>query len=490
MPAPPWKILPLLRSLMEQEEVEAFRLWMQEKARVSENYVSVLFESLVEVLTRQEEEGLDGPLCWALIRPEDPYDKESSDNQLRQYRSELKDKVERFILEKALEQPDNEWVRLLTFQELSRRGLHGLLEKAYKQELDRWKGKEVIDLTDLYFLFEAETMRNQHNAMGTRIKSTHLSDVIDRFIEYVLPMYLKMACANLSENAILPNQYQPIFLEELLAMLKEKDLQPKDGLLYVYAYLYRFLDGRTEEIAPLLHTLRPENTTLSKDELIEIYGLLQNGITRRANQGGFTKWGPKLLELFHWGLEVKALLEEGALNPRNYKNIVITALRLDRRQEAWDLIEDLRPYLPAGAGEYYRFCKGYYFYTTREYEKIKGPDAWDPRLPFQNTVLRISADLIGLQADYEQHWGTGEEEEIFQLREQIQTLTRFIKSQKSISEGNKASWLLRLSFFKRLLRKMDRKALEAFYQEIQTTPLLSNREWFLYQIRWRLEMEG
>jgi hypothetical protein len=485
---PPWKIIPLIRSLHQNQEVEAFRLWMEEKSRIPDNYVLALFDALVQVIAEGREAELSGASCWTLIRPQDPYDKNKSDNQLRQYRSELKDKIDRFILERALDQEDNDQVRLLYFQALSDRKLHGLLEKDYRQQLGKWENKDVLDLNDLHFLFEVEQMRNLQKVQETRVKTTHLPNVIERFLEYSLATYLKLACINLSENAVLAQDYQPAYLQELLAMLTGREVQPEEGLLFVYYHLYRFLDGQSNEVDHILHALRPENTTLRAGERKDIYGLIQNGISRRMNLGGFSRWAPKMLELFQWGLDNQSVLENDQIDPRNYRNIIITALRLDRRQEAWDLIEELRPYLPPEAGEYYRFCKGYFHYTVKAYDEMKTPEAWDPTQPFANTILRISSDLISLQADYERYWGTGEEEEVYLIKERIQTLKRFIKAQKTIGEANKASWLLRLSYFKKMLRKLDRKRLEALYEEIQNAPLLANRAWFLYQIKWRLDL--
>ncbi|MEL6674552.1 MAG: hypothetical protein AAFR61_20245 [Bacteroidota bacterium] len=490
MPIPPWKVLPLIGSLVEREEIEPFRHWIQEKSRVSDNKVSSLFEVLVAAIEKKEVHTLSSQACWAHIRPEDPFTK-ASDNQLRQYRSELKDKIDRFIMEQALDQDHNEWVRLLYYQELADRGLHGLLDKAYRLQLDKWKDRDVLDLKDLFFLFETEQMRNQQRVQETKVKATYLSNVIERFIEFGLTTYLKLACINFSENAVLPNAYQPVFLDELLEMLSAKALQPEQGLLFVYFQLYQFLDGKSDDLDALLACLNPANTTLREGELRDLYGLLQNGLTRRSNMGGFAKWAPKLLDLFQWGRDVGAVFQSGKIDPRVYRNIVLVALRLERRQDAFDLMEELRPFLPPGTEEYYHYCKGYYYYVCKEFDKMKDQDAWSPTQPFQNIRLRIESDMILLQADYERFWGTGEEEEIHRLKERTLTLQRFIKSQKSLAGPNKESLIQRLKYFKRLTRNLKVKDLERFYREVQEAVLLGNKSWFLYQIQWRLDtMEG
>ena len=485
---PSWKILPLIRSLDERGEVDAFRLWLAEKSRSSQSYVAALFEQLLVFIQSQKEDTLTSEYCWTLIRPHDPYQAIKSDGKLRQYKIELKERIQRFWLEKALDQKDDDLVRLMTFRELGKRNLYDLLEKAYHLEADKWKEKEVLGIEDLYFLFHAEQWMTEPKVKEIRIKTTPLPKVIERFIEYSLSTYLKLACINLSESNTISQSYEPIFLDELMDMLDKKEMEPSDGLLYVYFHIYRFLSTQSDKIDLILHALRPENTTLSPPELSTIYALLHNGVVKRMNIGGFQKWAPRLLLLYQWGVDAKAMLQNELIDPRYYKNIVVTALRLDHKQKAWHFMEALRQYLPSEADEYYRFCKGYFYYSTKEYQKMKSDEAWTVKEPFKNTGLRISADLVWLQTEYEQKFGIGEEEDIDKIKEKIQKLSRFVKAQKNLGKMNKESWLTRLRFFKQLLKPLDKKGLEALYKEILTADLLGNRDWFFYQIQWRLDV--
>ncbi|MCI4667313.1 MAG: hypothetical protein MRZ79_04065 [Bacteroidia bacterium] len=405
---------------------------------------------------------------------------------MRQYRNQLKEKIEKFWMEKALHD-EEDIKRTLKIRALAKRGFGKIVKKYYESECKSWDGYHIIDFADMRFIFETEQILNQINVKQTFLKE-NLIGLVKNFNSYTEAMYLKLACVLWTYSNILKVDYSSEIVEFVSDYLSQKGLEPKDGLSYVFLVVLKFLKNESDQVTEILQLVEKDNAKLNPNEILEIGQLVQNGIIHRQNKGQFQDWAPQLMQLYDWRLREGFLIQNGIIDPREYKNMIVTSLRLGQDEVAKAYLEDLKIYLPKNESEYYRFCLGYFYYKTAQKDKIKSLEAWHPTQSFKNTILHISYTIHLQEIKYEESWTGHPNPEIDHIIGVLNNLKRWaFKPNKDISEAKKETYRRQINIFLKLLKQMDKNKLLKLKKEIIEHSKLANKSWFLLQLEKRIK---
>ena len=481
---PNWKILPALKSLVDNEEAIPFRTWLISSDRMTEAYQQKLFDIMVEAVASDQIDQLDDERCWAYIRPDHTLDK----GKLAQYRKELLQKIERFWLEQYLDEEDNELIATLKLRIFAERGLHMLFNQAHDEYDKLFEQAQLLGPGRQYLWYQMAQLWDFANGPSSKSRLSQKEIMFDRLVDLFLSEYLRNLCSYESSAIQLEDSYSPPLSPAIFSYFKKEYPQKGEDQVYLWLLVYRFLKEEEDNIAQILNLLSPGKHLLFPVEVETIFNILQNGLVRRMNQGQMKKWGPAWLMLFQWGVDQGYLLMFGQIKPSLFRNAVIIAVKLEQYKLALSFLEDYKPHLQGEQGaESFRYSLAYYYYGTRNYQQLRSEEAFSPLFHFKNELLQIESRLLLVRANYEQYWGNGYEPEIDELRLELPKIKRFVKNRKTVSERQKAHFFLTLDFMKRLLNTYSEEQMEELYREIKETIGLPSRQWFLNQLVWRME---
>jgi hypothetical protein len=204
------------------------------------------------------------------------------------------------------------------------------------------------------------------------------SDALDRFF---MIQKLKLAVEMLNRQGIVEGEYHPEFVGEALRYL-ERELPVPYPEVTAYKMVYQLLQGQGD-FEGLLHLLEEHQSTIAKEELLELYKYAQNHCIRQINQGNSSFLEP-LNKLYRKQLDMQLLWQDGYMKVDDYKNITAVALQLKDFDWVYQFLHTYRPYLREEQRDsaftynlaYYYFQQGDFDQTIQLLHQHKYPDIY------------------------------------------------------------------------------------------------------------------
>lgn len=287
---------------------------------------------------------------------------------------------------------------------------------------------------------------------------------------------LRTGCLLLSHQSVSKQAYDKGLLDNVLQFLQgHRYLQIPAVAAYFHGY-YAQLGGEDSgaHFAALKALLQEHAPLFSMAETHDLFLMAINYCIRKINQHE-ERYFREIFDLYKSGLRHGALLENGTLSRWTYNNITSSGMRLGEFEWVWNFLHEYAPLLAeehrAGASHFnlarYHYEKGELRASMQHLLHIEYDDV------LQNLTAKTMLSKIYYRLD-----------ETDALENQLDTIQIYIRRKKVLGY-HRDNYLAFVKFTRKLLTvKMTSAAERAkLRSEIESTPLLSEREWLLSELR-------
>ena len=330
--------------------------------------------------------------------------------------------------------------------------------------------------------------------LGLRLHSSDFLSArqpqLDRF--YMMEK-LKDGCELLQRSKLMRQPFLPseLFLHHINWLEKNrveaKHIQPA---IYLFLDIYKMIKENEEELYFRLKKDIPcAEPYINIDELKMIYNNLQNFCIQKINAGK-KEFLNELFEIYNSQLEKELLLIKNQLSEWHYKNIVTTALRLEKYDWVKTFIYEkkdlLRPEVKQNA---FTFNIANYYYHIGEFHEVL-----KLLLQVEYTDLRYNLDAKALLL--RTYYDTNEEVSLISLTDSFR---QYLKRNKEMTEFQKKGYYNLLKFARTAFKLKINKgfithsrwtaALEKLMKGASETKTIFNKIWLQEKIRELKAME-
>jgi len=435
-------------------------------------------EKLVEIfqLLRQHHSNNNGQLdkekIYKHLFPGKPY----RDVHFRQYFSALTALVERFIAIRKVEQKQSFHHALL--EEMIDRNADNL----FNQKLRKTNGASSFEDDSNYLnQFRLEDLRNkflvtsaqQQNRLAQQPDLVKAMRLLDTF--YIIRK-LKFYCSLLNYKTIAAVEKESILMDEILELLEKKDYSDTPAI-DIYHKILRTLTepDNAENFASLLKTLHAKDNLFTQSETREMYIYAQNFCIRQINKGK-TKYLSEILKIYQHLLEKEIILEKGILSPWDYKNIVVTALRLEEFKWTEKFINNYKDKLPEKERENaYTYNLAKFYFYKKDYSIVLG---LLQEVEYNDVFYSLDSKSMLLKTYYELN-------EIDSLDSLMDSFKIYLLRNKALSEHHVKTYknLLRITHKLSRLISNDKKKIALLETEIEQTKPLADVGWLKEKVK-------
>lgn len=308
-----------------------------------------------------------------------------------------------------------------------------------------------------------------------RAKTFNLQELSDALDVSFVTEKLRTGCMLLSHEAVSKRQYQHGLLHQVLDFLKDHPYLEIPSVAAYYHGYFTLAGGADSDrhFQQMKNILKAAGSSFSVAEVHDLYLMAINFCIRRINQAQGTYFRD-VFELYQSGLGHGALLEDGFLSRWTYTNIALTALHLREFDWALQFLQEYAPLLPDNHREgTLNFNMARYFYDTGNYEKAMQHLL---RMEYDDVLQNLVAKTLLCKIYYEL-------EEFGALENQLDSIEIYLRRQKVLGY-HKENYQAIVRMFRKLLalNPASAQARQAIRRQIENSPVLTEREWFLKQL--------
>ena len=391
----------------------------------------------------------------------------------------------KYLAINELEKHPPQYNRLLN-QSLQQRGA----EKIYEKTLTDAKSYlEEQPLRNAHFHFENSMLRLDEFEAEQRLHrdaNFELQEIANNLHFFCISEVLRLACALLSHQLIAKKEYEQPLLDSALIVAESHLNIPAIAMQY-YAYktlseasmlakspVIETIEGSEETDGLFLQKLKNEITLNQKlftePELRDLLKVAINYCIRRQNRGELS-YISEALELYRFGFDNNILTENGIVEPYDYKNVLMLALKINNYDWAEQFLIDYKKFLPEKEREnLYKYNYAIFNFRKKDYDKAI---QLLQEVNLKEVLFNLDARRMLARIYYDLN-------EFSALDSYIESSKVYLHRQKDIGYQKDM-----YSNFFRILEKTIKSNLklvtvrDAIKTEIEGTQLLAERDWLL-----------
>ncbi len=307
-----------------------------------------------------------------------------------------------------------------------------------------------------------------------RKKEVNLPAVSENLDIYYCIERLRVACFQLSQQAIYKQSYEVGMLEEVVSFVSKNELHliPAIGIYY-YGYLSLANPDQEVHFEQLKRLIKKEEQRFEISDLKEIYLMAINYCIRRINSND-VRYLSEVFDLYQSGLDNKVFLENNILSRWTYNNIIIAGLKLEAFDWVEKFIYDYKTYLQTQHQESsFSFNLAKFYFEKGDYQaampllmKMEYDDFFH-NMVAKTTLAKIYFELKELDA----------------LENLLNSMKVYIQRQRIIGY-HKENYRNILRFMKKLmyLNFGDADKINELKERIRSTKVLTEKNWFLAKL--------
>lgn len=350
------------------------------------------------------------------------------------------------------------------------------LEKGYRQSLRRWSKMNYtiadIDSTPyLYPLMYQEVRYAHFTKRENRQSDKNIEELVNAYDRFYYLNRLASACDMLNEKAIFQKGYEQQLIPEWFTYLQKNNFF-SDTLIESYYWLWQLMNSPEEEayFTPFLEKIR-QLPSYTDTDTINIFYLSAINYALRKLRKGNNYYREIALDIYLESIENGVLIDNGFLSSRTFGNVVKLAIRTKTPEWVEQFITEKSQLLPPAAYENalnYNLAELYY--VTKNYDAAQRNLL---QVEYSDLQYYLGGRILLAKIYYE----NDEEDPLLSL---INAFNIFLKRNKEISNNIKQTCLNFCKVLYQLVRRNE-KRLQTLGEEIQTLPLLAEREWLKRQ---------
>lgn len=393
---------------------------------------------------------------------------------LRVVMTELMGQVEHFLVyTEKFERKGDFYTRLAAAYR--KRGL----EKHFRQSLHTargdWAGQPYrhAEFFDAQVAIEYELY--QFQTAGRRTEALNWQELSDQTDTAFIAHKLRQACFALSHQIVYSTNYNFGLLDAVLEHVRRSENLPAIPSVGLYFYCYLFLTEVEGE--PYFQEFKPRLLAnlgqLPVDEQRNLHLLALNFCIRKINLSQ-PDYFREALDLYKSALGADLLLENGQLSHFAYNNIAAIALKVNEADWAEAFIHRYAPFLE----KKHRDAAFHLNLARVEYgrQNMRAALLHLQQADYKDLINNLIAKTLQLKIYYE----TGE---LDALDAHLQSMQTFIRRQRVIGY-HKTNYKNIVRYGRRLLQlnPNSRQARDSLRVQIETEPVLTEKEWFLEMV--------
>lgn len=353
------------------------------------------------------------------------------------------------------------------------------LPKLANQQLKKaWKDLEGQPLRNTNYLntrYELISEQYGQTKQSKSDSSKQLQALSNAADEALIAAKLKQACLAIAHHTVYTAAHEIGFTEQAMAYAKERDLinTPAIGLYYHCFLMLQHQEGTTY-YQTFKSSLLEHIKHFPPAEIRELLLMGINYCIKQVNRGD-ESYFDEITALYRIGLQEDYLIEHGQLSRFTYYNIVAAGLRSGDYEWVEGFIYKYQPKLERLYRESsFSFCLARLYYARKEH---------DHALPllqkanYRDPLLNLGAKTLLLKIYYEN--GVYDP-----LNAHLDAMENYIRRKKVIGyHRTNYRNIVRLARALSAVNPYDEQARLALRQEIESSAILTERDWFLNALK-------
>lgn len=426
----------------------------------------LLYDLLIDRINDKKEKVLSKDQVWNTIG----HSGKLNDVKLRKDFSDLLKLVERFLAQQVYEkdtlQESNYMLESIYERNLLK--LYSGAIKTARTESERHPTQSAQFFLQQYKLEKnefhiKETTQTNRDKKNIEIISKNLD--IFYFIEK-----LRFYCYILNSKHISTHTYQLELIDEIIEHVRASSFEEYSVLNIYYQNYLTLTDGSNDKhYFKLKELLEKHSLTFPKEEAFNLYLSTLNYCIRKINSGS-KEFLEEYFEINVDFLKKEIIFLDEYLDPTDFNNIVVAALRLEKYKWVELFIKNYQKKLkPIHRNNVVTFNTARLYWYKKDHEKVI---ELLREVEYENVGYNLKSKIILIATYYE----TDEIDPLFSLLEAFRT---YLNRHKEIPTSRRKNYLNLISFTKKLTKIIpgDKKAIEKIRKEINETKALVNKEW-------------
>lgn len=350
------------------------------------------------------------------------------------------------------------------------------LKKNYESHIQKALSQEPTDYKDDFYFLSKSLLYYDYNSYLNH----SLGDNIDRYNKNIIAFNenfdiffiynkLRSLCNLINDKKILNIDYELSYKEELLKVIyseKYDDIIP----IRVYKLLYKLLQDEKESYDDFVNAVIEHGEKFQYDEVVVLLTFAQNYCIKKINASKF-EYFDKMFFIIKYRIEHHYILSQGEIQPRLFKTIVNTAMRVKEHEWAYNFIKDYAKFLPiAEYDKAYNFNMAFYMFEMKKYSKTIELLS---KVEYDDLFYGFNVRLLLLKSYYEL-------DELETLDHLLASFKIFVNRKKSgISENYKKAHLNVIYIVKKLIavNPRDKKKVQEIKSKFQLMKPIAEMAW-------------
>lgn len=403
---------------------------------------------------------LDKEVVWKSVWKGKPF----NDVRFRKFSSDLLKLLEKFVVQEELEHSSmiQTRLRLAAFNRLrSAKQVEGVLRN-WEKDIVRIN-EEIPESGEKYLaLFHLERQYFEMSRFDSRTQDRSNIETIMRHLD-VFYISEKLVAYNSAKSTYFArsHQYNIAFIEPIISFIKANDqyLEYPSIAMHYYNYLIELEPDVEEHYQAFKSLLLNTTAAFEVSDLQRLYQTVLNYSSRKLNMGN-NKYLKEYLDVYRHGLEKEIVFEKGQLDPLQFKNTILIALRNGDFDWVKSYIEDYQDRIP----EKYRdnavnFNLATYHFYKKDYNKAMD---YLRDVEYENVTYNLNAKSMLLAIYYET-------DEFDALDSLFDAILAYLTRHKEIPTNYKKYFRNLVSVTRKMTRIIpgDKKAVDKLKAEVE-----------------------
>ncbi len=399
-----------------------------------------------------------------------------NDLKIRHLISDLLRLLEGFLINESLKS-SNISSRLQLLKELRSRNQNKHFEAVFNNARGLQHKQPYRNAAYFYHEYALEAEYSSFLALQqSRLFETNLQQTVDNLDVFYLIEKLRYGCIFHNYKNVLAVDYQSLLMDEILEHIRQQNYDHVPAVSIYYS-IYMTLTESDDELhyRDLKSLLLRHIDQFTHEEAREMYAFANNYCIKQINLG-HNQYLNEIFANYQTLLQKEIIIENGSISPWDYKNIVVTGLRLNEFTWVEDFIYRYKHKLEVRFRENaFIYNLAYYHFYRNDYDRVM--DLLQ-QVEFEDVFYSLDSKAMLLKTYYELH-------EVESLLSLFDSFTIFLKRNKVISDRHRHTYLNLIRFVKKLSRipPGDHKKIEALQQEIEGSKGVADLNWLREKIR-------
>lgn len=435
-----------------------------------ENLVK-LFEVLLHDINLRRKPSFEKIDVWDKLETGKNYD----DVRFRKYCSDLLKLLEGFLAQQSYEaNPLHQATYLI--DAVSKKKMEKLYNSTVKTA--RRLSDQQVHKPASYFYYQYEIEKNFYDLLNYEKKRAHrtnMEEIANNLDYFYLAEKLRMYCAVLAQQSFSSQEYQLLFIDEILSHIKDISIEEVPPVaIYYQVYLTLTQKENEKHYYKLKKLLDLHSLNFPKQEALSLYYFAINYCIQKINSGNQI-FAEEVFKIYNDLVNKEIIFVNDELSPWDFKNIVVLALRLGKFTWTETFINTYNLKIPVEDRENaitYNLAQLYFY--QKKYDKVIEQLQ---HVEYTDVTYNLNAKAMLIATYYE----TEEAEPLYHL---LDSFKAYLNRHRSIAENLRRLYSNLVKFTKKLLkiRPGDKVAVQKLKAELEMTKKVASMKWLREKI--------